>query len=602
MHFLLFIISTICFGFSIVMIVKKHPWSLMLQLSISWLVGSMTTSIIVFIFSYFLAFDKTLVNGVFIFQIICFSLTVFYFWRYGSKAQKITWIYFEKSPWLYLSLLIVGIPAYFYIRKFYIQFPHRISYSARMEIEFDHGVMASIINGVNFRRKNFLHLSDPFLVNATIKDSPLPFVYSACLALNSQYYNSFSLIISFFNILSTALAVFVLSTAYTKFPLLCVVLFFYNGGWSLFRLYNTKNHVPDLINDVGREYHVPFYQVFFKFLIAQKSSSFTIPIAIFSFSLLQTSKTGPSYKSAFLLSGLIASLVPKFSVSIALFLAGASFPNSVIYFLPFAISLIPKYDNSRYLIKPLWREYQMNGVFFSQIICWLDAFGPLIFTIFRITSLFKDQAFTHAFLSSFSTFLMACFFREGGDYRANALIISSIFYPFLCIAFVRFMTESINSSKGQTKGVKVFLFVSMILVYVIGALVSINRQLDVVVQGMSKETIQMGFAASKLVPQNETVLAPFIPMNPISVVAGRQLVGTEINTLWARGENTFLLSLINYQIESGEDIVRIMKDLGVSYLFELKSMPIVTNNPVKMQNFSVLHRNECGFLLKSKNE
>ncbi|OHT07662.1 hypothetical protein TRFO_24071 [Tritrichomonas foetus] len=592
---LLFVISSTLFGSSVIIFIRNSPWLITMQTFAGWSLGSMLISVIGFVSTYFtpLTFTHTifLLVSQFVLSIILIMIKM-----YISKQpiSKIITIKIEYSSSFFLVLAIVGFLIIKYENQSYYNFPDILPSYGRQIFELEHSFVSSILSGVNYKRKNFILFSDPYLMNQTYVSSALPHIYTSYLISLGVSYPDASAIISFMNTLSTVSAVFLYGHLYApNYQYLIVLIYLFNGGSSLFNLKNGNLFEYDGVHNTERG-ETPHFQIFAIHLGLSKTSSFSIPLAIYALSFLQATQTNKvNFRSQYILSGLFASLIPSFSTSIAFFICGLNYYFSFTTLLPFVLTILPKFYKSYIRVYPLWREYQMQGIFFSQIITFIDSIGIQYIFLFFVPFLYKDYIYFHRILTCLASFAYLCFFREGNDSFANDIAISAIFLPVLAGNFIKIMVlcRKWLKSNQQLMGITNFVFYSLIGLTIFSGIVSINSIVDKKTYGLDKYSLQCGLWVSKHLRFDEMIMSSCKGMNPAVLSAGRQTFMGSINDLWIRGEIPQKQAELFEEITSDRLVVDFMRNNSIKYLLEYKADPFLINNNTYAQKFRNVEEN-----------
>ena len=598
---LLFVLTTILFGSSLILLVRQRLFTVFVHLSLGWLIGSMLTSLLVFVETYFIPLSKNTVIVVMVLQVL-FSVIVFLiFWKiYKTERKQRFSITFERGPWLILSILFAILYSLFLNYDFFRPFPNFIPNTARPYLEVEHSAMASMFVGVNSKRPRFFVLEDPMCINQKLNMSPLPVTLLACMAQLTPNFVDTSIVITTLNAMASAIALYTLATCYTSVPFVCVVFIMLNGAWAMFRYLYTSNEGADLIHNVDREFNVPFYQIFFNFIIASKTASFVFPMAVFAVAFTISHRTSGEYLRYYLISGLLTALCPSFMTSASLFILSTCNLSSLFMVLPFFVVLPLKWKYAALSYEPIWREYQMNGMFFSQILSWVDAFGPVSIIFFVFIFFFNDVYVFHRIVSTFTVVSFLSFFRNGGYYFENALAAASVVFPVFSAIFFKGKEVLVRKFNQKIGGIINALFYFIVITSIMGGVLSGYRQAIRCVPGFTSKEQPVGSWVVKHVPVNETVFMVQMPMNPVSFSAGRRVYTGLSQDIWERGEN-FRSPLNNLRkVDLVGGTPNLMRLLNLTYLVENNEVPLVSNVKSFYNQYTVLEKNEKYKLMKLK--
>lgn len=603
MLILFFIFTTILFGSAIVLLIKQRLLHIMTHLSIGWLIGAMLTGFISFIRAYFAPITVQFVYVLIILHIIIviLAITAVYFNSKEKFFDRMK-IAIEQSQWLHITVAIVLMYAIYTNFKFFNYFPTYVPATARYDVEMDHTIMVSMVSGINGKRKSFFSLQDPMQVNGTYYGSFLAHSYIACLLTTRPKFHDISIIVSFFNILTSTIALFQMSSHYHQFQAFSVLAILLNGGWAFFRQFTVKTDQADLIHNVGREYHVPMYQIFFQFLVASKSFSFAFPIAIYTIGLLFNSKATVEQFQNYMLAGILIALCPSFMTAMCLGIFAMCQLYAIFFTVPFLAFLGWKWYNTVILTYPVWREYQMNGIFFAQICSWLDAFGPFFFVIILSPFYLFNAEYFHKLVSALCALCFVSFFRSGNYIYENAFAAAATVLPILVnIAFNMFQTN-LRLCKGRARGFLISFFVLIVATSIYGGHKSNMLNLIRVTNGLDKDGAKVAQWAVQHVPMNETVMSVQMPFNPISFCAGRSIYSSMPNDLWIRGGSYASVTANLRLIDQLGGAPNLMRTLKLKYLLEYSPVPLVSRDRKLLEQYMILEGDEKWTLMKLINQ
>ncbi|OHT09714.1 hypothetical protein TRFO_21344 [Tritrichomonas foetus] len=605
----LLIFTTILFGFFLSLQIRNLSCQVCIQFSISWLLGSMMSALILWISTFFLPFSRDCLFILISFQAF---FSIFSYFTIRKKKHLLRPI-FETSPLLYLQLVFILLFSLYYLNRIYEDFPNSFPKSASEVFNFEMSFISSFRFGPNSLRKNFLYYSDPMHNSHYFTLPSLPLIYLASLMELGLTYSESSIIVCFLNIISTVMALSYFSVTFLKTVDLTSLCFLFNSGWALFRYLSDSpnsslnNSKYDYIHSFWR--NAPWYNPIITFLSTSKHSSFSIPLALFTLTL---SHISASYRT-YILSGILLALNPSLSVSIGQAISVFCYSNSALFSFIFSIFPILKiyfnifvFNEKTFsiLYKPLWREYQMQGIFYSQVLIWFDSFGPLFFVFILspiLLLIIKDSIFTQKFLASFSAFLVLCFVRIGNDYFENSLGICSIFFPFLVILFLKSLNIVSTRIQGQVKGILTAVKVIVILCYITGSIISLFASLENVKNGWSKNDLGVAEFVKENLERNDVVFCQPISLNPIPALSGRTIFSSKFPELWKRGANVTQEMQVMNKIKETNDVVSVMKKLNYRYVLEIIRLPLVLQNSTYTDFFDVLYENDEYKLLFIKN-
>ena len=603
---LVFILTTILFGCSFVLLIRQTPMGAIYFISLGWIFGSLFTGYIVLILTHFIQFSFTVITIIASAHLI-FALLVFCLLKIISKNQirNLVFLPTNASPWIYSTLAIICIFAIYFTSKFYSDFPKIIPKIAKYDVELEYSVILSIIQGCNVKHPRIFFLEDPFAPQQKLNACPSPLCFSSCLMYLSGNYADISLLIVFFNTFATVCALYMFTFEHTKYKVAAIFFILFNSSWGFVRYFRAKDPNADLVFDWGRLPYNPFYQIFFKFLISSKTMSFSLPCALFSIILQNSKVIKPTFEVAKLniLSGVLAAICPSFMASASLFIFSCGSIISLIEVLPFAISLLYKMNYSAVHYMPVWKEWQMNGVFFSQIWCWFDAFGPVIIGLYVFPFFIPSFKLLQEYLVVICLLLFNSFFRNGGFYEDSALAVASTVFPFVVLMSSHIIEKCINMISPlysqKTRGYLTGFSIVFLVISCYFGIVSINRQINnKIVIFNEQNNIAADMILRHTKPNDIISTQKYNIINPVPFITGRQILGGNSDELWRRGENFGINSQYSLSILYLESIPNFMKHVKSNYLL------INTQLPHPQQDFKnlfdVIEQNQSLLLYKLK--
>jgi hypothetical protein len=379
-------------------------------------------------------------------------------------------------------------------------------------------------------------------------------------------FEAISFLVCFLNTLSTASIIYWYAALLTRFPILVSLVYLFNGGWAALHAFSKPDcRTGDLVHDICFRAFVPMRQILGYFLSFSKTDSYAIPLSIATIAFVPMQRGWRICT----FTGFLAALTPNTAASAAAFAFGSCFSSGFLYFIPFALFLVPRLSSLALRAYPLWREYQMAGAFFAPIVSWWDMLGPLFFGMIPT---YRSQAlvWVHRMLAYMAVFLLLELFRFGHDQSDNILAICGVAMPFLAVNFMEVVSQLwLSRSRSVAKGVAQSLLGAVFVVGVAGGalgILSLHRKSV----GISTVAWDAGEWIRRNVEKGEVIIANAEALVPATVVAGRQIFCGEIGALWRRGANLrFGLQMVRH-IERTGQVARSMSQLGVNLMFTRK--------------------------------
>ena len=566
---LLCVVMSILLGYVITLWFRAKPQQFFLTLCSGWLVGYMINALGLFVTSYFCVLNfahiATFLGCEALFIVIAFvSLEK----RFGDTILKVD---FEESIGFYVVLIISGFVGIFFLIDAYDKLPYIGPLQMFPVFDDEMSIVRSVLVGVNRRRQHFFQFSDPLRFNATCERSVAPLMFiAACEVLGSDYKHA-SIVVNFLNILATAALLYQIAAQCTTHRAVSVLCFLFFGGCaSLFYFFVSDN--ADLVHRLSKSRVFPVYQVMYGLLMQSKSFSLSLALATLSLGHLQVSARG---RRKLVFAGFVAALIPEVFVSLTVFAVASCFPACYTTFLPFAIANLLRISNLHVNFVPLWREWQMDGIFFSQIAIWLGSFGPLLLGFAHSQ---KYSHTHHIFLAKLATFVVLCFIRDGHDYRHNSLAIQSVWLPQLCISFVKNANKLVSSTRrSKLRGVMIFVCNFLILFAMSGGIISLFRSADTKCPYLSPELFPCaGKVLSRTHPQARVLCVGDVCRLP--GYYGRQILIGNWRNLWALGLSIDAQMSHIKSLEFSRDPVNLMTELDFDYFIESRENPFIPIN------------------------
>ncbi|OHT16573.1 hypothetical protein TRFO_13180 [Tritrichomonas foetus] len=594
MFWLIFVISSTLLGWSIVQIIRLSYLPFFVNLGLAWTIGSMISSLGIFIIHFILP-----LNAFILVLIIAGQMALIYYiqqylhTKFKNDYNSTFQIRLENSPKYYLVLFIIAVFSTYHLLKSYSNFPDQIPAESREIIDSEMSFIASIRYGVNKRRRNIFFYKDPQNLNQHYSSATLPLLFTASMCSLGCGYAEASVFIAFLNTMTTAIFVFYYTFFFSKHAFSITLCFMLNGGWSIFRaLFGSTCENNDYLRNVCARAPVPWHSTFGVLLSYSKSASFSIPLSIISILFSQFSRKQNTLRMQYLIGGIAASLIPNVGPSMCVFLIASCFAPSFKYFMPFAVSIIPKLFGVKIHNFPIWREYQMAGIFYAPIMTWLDQFGPMIISIFMPIRSLDDQFTLHRFLAFASGFLLLNFFRFGNGNFENILAVTSTILPAICMHFVEDLYEFVNFTKDQLKrSVISTLSFLLYLTFIMSGILSIYTLTQKNTIGLTNVDSECGNWMRKNLHKNDVIFSESVSFNPASNIAGRQIVCGDLKSLWSSGSNvTAALRLIR-EVERLHNPYEVMNRMNIQYFLVSEGSAFANMAIQAGSNFSRVYQN-----------
>jgi hypothetical protein len=400
-------------------------------------------------------------------------------------------------------------------------------------------------------------------------------------------------IVSFLNSLSTAAIAFYFAADLNgSHPFLTAILYLFGGSWGILKCLRAIDERAEM---------APHLQLFSQ-LCFSLGSSWSIPMLLFALMLaLVSSRNGVegSYPVLYVVAGLFVTFTPSLLGTIAFFFCVSNYRHCFKYLMPFALLIAAKVPGCSLRIYPVWREWQMRGIFFSQIYCFVETIGlPYICLISAIWQM-NEPVYFHRFLASIIAFIVLCFVREGNDYLAGDVGLTSLVLPMFAVQFAK-LVVAIRCSVRRSHGAGIVQSISFLLVglVIVGGVASILRLSGTPVDGINENALEFWKMIGQYLEPNATIMNDPRYFNPVSMIAGRQIVMGRTDDLWRRGQNVTMQAFVYDEIVYTGNGAKVMFARGIDYLVELRKHMFVLNNRTQWQFFEVVQQNDDWLLLK----
>jgi hypothetical protein len=423
----------------------------------------------------------------------------------------------------------------------------------------------------------------------------LPLLFAASLEATDLSFLDVLVVTAMMNSMAAAAAMFRLASKFfAQRQFLATLLFLFGGSWGLLQTFGRTLVDEDFVNETGRGAPTPHFYMFGIHLCFSLGGTFAIPMAL---SALFFAQGGALPVPRFFTAGILMTLNPSLATTIAFFICVSNYSDAFRYVMPFALSILPKCIGVRFVIKPLWREYQMQGVFFAELISFVDSIGLPYLALFASVLFWKERLYFHRCLSSLTAFALLCVVRQGNGHMANDVAISAIFLPFLHINFLKVVDRLREGvTRRMWRGIAMMASCMAIGLVLGSGAVTCRRMMFTRMSGFHPDMFQWAVLLNQMVPRGETVLTHLQRFNPVSLIAGRQLVLGSYDDLWLRG-NDYLPAWVLYE-QLARKGAEFMFEQGINYLLEYKPSRTFIWQTQQIEDFNLMWQNELWLLLR----
>ena len=563
-------------GWTFVYFVRGTHYTVVVHSIASWLVGTSITGTLLTIAHQFFEFSVPMVSSVLGFEAFC-AITLLS-WAFIHKPTHLA---LEKRATLLLCILLGGLISFLCSKAVFD--PEGFPTDLYPLISHDRAVVNSIVNGCNLKASKIFRLADPFLFNATIGGMPTFYEYTAACQLLGGEFPQILKLFGFMNGLAIGASIYfisVVSSPKRKFTApFAILLVLMNGGWASIKNMSMTN------GSLIQSRTSPFYQVSTTFLCSSINSSFTLALSMLAMAFLWQPQ-----KRCFIIASILTSSIPSlFPYLGVLSLAICSINVGPIYFssLVTAPLLIL---SAKIHAKPIWREAQMDGYFYTQVSIWFHALGPVFFLL--IPAVVCQQR-KNRIVTALSFSFLLCLFRDSNTPFQTILTFASTAFPLLAVYGCSALQSLIDKFKGKGKGILWFTLIAIVLFSTYGAVLEIKQTANARTFGYPNGDYQTWFNA--YTTPKETILTPPITLPPI-IDSGRQAFLALPLDVWINGNDPIPL-LTKYRVEFNENCTKFLNTNHIRYVFDFRSYPVIKNLD---DLFTVLRTDENYALLTLK--
>lgn len=564
--------SSTMLGFAVVEVVRCESFTFIVHLSLGWLLGSLLTAVAFFVINFLLPINFFTASILCVLEFyICYIYVQKWRPKRKTKSKGDLRIVFELTWKFYFSVAITALIASFHLFFSYSNFPYEIPKIAKGLIDSEMSFISSVLKGVNRRRSHIAFYKNPRVANEYFTEPVLPLLFTTGLCAMGAGYGAASMFIGWMNSVATAAILYYSLAHYTKYTLTAVICFLFNSGWAFLRYTFGDCKDGDLVHDICFKVPVPWYPTFGYFLCFSKAAGYTIPLSIMILLLIQMVRPTDSTPN-YILACVLFVLIPSPTTSIVIYLAAGCFPTSFSKFWPCGVILPFNFFLLKPRLFPVWREYQMAGVFFGVVMFLIDAFGPLVLAIPLSLLSSGTVHHVHRLCVFFSLIILPALFRLGNGSDDSILAITAVVLPFLCCAFGDLLFdiyESLSSPavQGITRGILIVVVFSIVF----GGFVNMARMKTVYVA--TDEDIECGKWIEKNVPRHALVISNSRTFSPVTAFAGRQILCGDLRSLWWSGAKlTKSLQLLR-EIERAQSPTDVMNRIGSKFVVVQTKMP-----------------------------
>jgi hypothetical protein len=332
-------------------------------------------------------------------------------------------------------------------------------------------------------------------------------------------------------------------------------------------------------------------------------AGFSIPLVAFALTTahsLHTRKLVPTFA---LIAGVCVILTPSAAAVVAFFACALNFDHTSSALFVFLLVLPVKLFGLSFMLIPIWREYQVRGLFLSQFGALFDSIGIPYVSIFFLWLLRVDHLLLHRTLSALAPLALICFIRQGNDLRQNDIALTGIVLPVFFVLFVRCLTLLKEKVRSPVLiGVFHFAYWAIIVYIIVSGLAWLVKLVTTVEPGLNAKAVEFGKTIASFVPPTAVVMADRRFPNPVSIIAGRQVWYGRADDVWRRGERFAWQSRVYDTAVAWNRTADILSRYGIEYLVEYRPQPLILRNVTQWRDFDLVTANEDWILLRLDSE
>lgn len=307
----------------------------------------------------------------------------------------------------------------------------------------------------------------------------------------------------------------------------------------------------DLIHQVTVNRSTIWYNPVGHLLSQSKSTSFSIPLALFAVQFTGTP-----------LAPILATLIPETLTSLAVFVQLMGTPFFVKGLFPAVLVPIMRalYPFTLKII-PVYREAQIDGIFYSHPYVWFEALGPVFLVVIIFFFKFLKEPLMSAGISSFAPFLMLQYVRDGHSLLSTTTALFCVISPLFSAVFTEALRTIADAPKEEVqKGVARFIAFFIFITLISGGLISTNRISSSKVS--FSEDIQM--FAQNVLTENGVYMANPEFLGPLSYAGVQNFVGEFVSVFNSGIPVSY--NIMTYRELSATSYKEAFKKEGVGYL------------------------------------
>jgi hypothetical protein len=207
------------------------------------------------------------------------------------------------------------------------------------------------------------------------------------------------------------------------------------------------------------------------------------------------------------------------------------FPRSLKTAMPFAISLLVKCGNLHLKPFPLWREWQMEGVFFAQVLIWIESFGPAFIATALGFLTRRGPAAFHTHLTGMAAFTVLNVFRDWNDFLRNGLAIEVVFMSHIVLLFVKMLSGRPRDFERPIRGLIGAVSFAVYISYVVGGTLALLRATGAISTFLAPAEVQVAMSQIAALPSDAVVLCGAAVCR-IVLYTGGQVVFAGLAVIW----------------------------------------------------------------------
>lgn len=432
------------------------------MITLNWLIGNNLTSFIIYIATYFIPICWQLLLIIMIIQLII-SIILRKKTHKALVGQNRNVITFpvERFPSLHFLIFFSSIIFLIYSTKILPNSTNSINSNTFLSFSTDYSLITSILEGCNRKRKSFLYLTDPTNSSLYYTNSVSALMYPAVFCYFGLSYSSATLLISYMNIISTVVGIY-MYVSVSNYQIISSLYFLFNTSWYFILQLITKDSA-NLRESIGSNIGclspplIPF--------LSSLSSEISISIPMAMFGLSFGFLTDFSMVEIIYIAILVGIMIPNSLISVCFFLSLLAAPQYKLFIAPAIVPFIRLFKTSL-TFGPLWNIYGISQTIL--FIPYINILGPIC--IFSIPVYFAENSKTakKKLISTILPILFCLFFTQGESELPRIAALISVVLPPMVLTTYQYIERRIKKLFCGIENARTVLNIIMTIIISLG--------------------------------------------------------------------------------------------------------------------------------------